>query len=746
METRFAAQRTEILDRAAHAIEGCVQLFGLPELHLGRSINWRVEPLSGKRTRLDHWSRIDYLNARVAGDKKVTWELNRCGHFVTLAQAYYLTGDERYAAAFAQQIDSWIEGNPPNRGINWSSSLEAAFRSIAWLWSLHLLAGSIHLKPKLMLRIFKSLYAHACHVETYLSWYFSPNTHLTGEALGLFYLGSALPEFRRAKIWQQTGLRILLEQLPIQVGADGVYFERASCYHRYTADFYLHLVVLAAARGIELPEEVKDRLVLMLDHLMWITKPDGSSPLIGDDDGGRLIAFGRRAADDFRDTLATGAALFGRGDWKHVAGDAPAELLWLLGPEGLSSYDRIQACAPAGQAQAFSQGGCYVLRDGWSEASTYAVVNCGSHGALTGAHAHSDALAFEFAALGKSWLIDPGTFTYTADASARDEFRATDAHNTVTIDGQPQSLPGGAFRWTSVAEGRAEQFAGSADFSYFEGSHDGYQRLPDPVSHTRSLFMVRFPNADERAAGSYLVVRDSFFARGSHRYALHYQLQPRCFAATNGNSVFVADSGGRRLNLTVFGPRSADARLVEGWASRGYLHRERALIAVFETVAAGPVEFVTFIMPARSADMAKVRRETCNYGKASGFIVSRDQALDVVLLSDANRRAQCGPLIASGRVAFGRFADRRLSRAVLLSGNHLATADGYQLDSTRLVDQCSIESGDGHVELTVQAREGDSAEAAVTLAMSGSRFEFAAGRHRISQSRNGQGWRLSSAG
>ena len=39
-----------------------------------------------------------------------------------------------------------------------------------------------------------SIVAHAAHVERYLSLYYSPNTHLTGEALGLFYAGAVFPE------------------------------------------------------------------------------------------------------------------------------------------------------------------------------------------------------------------------------------------------------------------------------------------------------------------------------------------------------------------------------------------------------------------------------------------------------------------------------------------------------------------------------------------------------------------------
>ncbi|MGH9764761.1 MAG: heparinase II/III family protein, partial [Blastocatellia bacterium] len=101
-------------------------------MDFGYPINWRLEPTSGKETPLTHWSRIDYLDPSVAGDKKITWELNRHSHFITLGQAYVMTGDEAYAQAFVGQASSWMDQNPPNLGINWSSSLELAFRSISW--------------------------------------------------------------------------------------------------------------------------------------------------------------------------------------------------------------------------------------------------------------------------------------------------------------------------------------------------------------------------------------------------------------------------------------------------------------------------------------------------------------------------------------------------------------------------------------------------------------------------------------
>ena len=280
LETRFASERTALLARADRVLAERFDIFEHESLSFGDPVNWRLEPRSGKVTPLAHWSALDFLNPSVAGDKKFTWELNRCQFFVTLGQAYWLTGDEKYAEGFVAFASSWINANPPKRGINWASSLELSFRVIAWLWALHLFADAKAVTPEFVTRLLKSLIAQGRHIETYLSHYFSPNTHLTGEALGLFYLGVTLPELRRAEHWRQLGLRILLEQLPVQVRRDGVYFEQASYYHRYTADFYTHLWLLCKAHEIALPALVENKLIGLREHLLWITRPDGTLPKI----------------------------------------------------------------------------------------------------------------------------------------------------------------------------------------------------------------------------------------------------------------------------------------------------------------------------------------------------------------------------------------------------------------------------------------------------------------------------------
>jgi uncharacterized heparinase superfamily protein len=711
IKQHFPDERAALLERAERAIRGRFDLLGFSDLSFGDPIDWHLDPTTGKRTPLVHWSKIDYLDPDVAGDKKIIWELNRHAHFVTLGQAYWLTGDERFAEAFVSQASSWIDANPPKLGINWASSLELSFRVMAWLWALHLFADSDRLSPRFVSRFFKYLVAQGRHIESYLSHYFSPNTHLTGEALGLFYLGAALPELERAGRWREKGLGVLLEKLPKHICDDGVYFERSSYYHRYTVDFYVHLFVLARAAKVSLPGEVEHRLSSALDHLMFITRPDGASPLYGDDDGGRLITLNIRPADDFRDTLATGAALFGRSDWKFVSGKAAVETLWLLGPDAIGHYDGIEAIAPVERSRAFDKSGYFVMRDGWSAQSSYVLAECGKHGSESSAHAHADALALEFAAEGKTWLIDPGTFTYTGDAALRDQFRTSKAHNTATVDGQPQSVPSGPFGWTQIAQPSVHQFTVEAAVDYFQGSHDGYERLADPVTHTRSLLFLKKEEACELPP--FLIVRDQFNARQRHSYELRYHLTPGSSATSRDNEVNASDAADRALSIRVFGEKDPRARIEQGWVSRCYGQRESAPVAVFETEDEGPRQLVSFIIPkntCRAGSGWPILAEEHATPSTDGvegrpyrsFSISAGASRDVVLIAQQANGLKHELFSATGSMAWARFIDGGFRRGCLIGGRSFRVPRCVILNSPADIGSCTIGIDNDQLEISIR--------------------------------------------
>ena len=599
---QLESRRREIVEQADRICEGKFDLLGFKDLSFGEPIDWHFEPVSGKRIPLDHWSKLDYLDAGVAGDKKIVWELNRHQYFMKLGQAYLLTGDERYARVFAAHLEAWMEANPPKLGINWASSLEVAFRSISWLWGLYFFKDA--LSAETMKRALRFLYLNARHLETYLSTYFSPNTHLTGEALGLFYLGTLLPEFDEAARWQKLGRDILIEQIPVHVKPDGVYFEQSSYYHRYTTDFYIHFLILSRVHGLALPKTVEAALESLLDHLLYITRPDGTTPFFGDDDGGRLLMVDTRAPNDFRASLATGAVLFRRGDYKFVAGNAAEELLWLLGSEGLREYDSIEAHEPAETSRAFPDGGYYVMRDGWANKSNYLLFDCGPHGALNCGHAHADALSIEVAANGRTVLVDPGTYTYTGSKEFRDWFRSSQAHNTVTVDDVSSSIPNSAFTWKTTAKCVLRDWISTEEYDFVSGEQGEV---------IRSILFLK---------GGYWVIHDTINSVREHNADVYFHFDSTTNPCLKGG-VIAED-----LVIQCLG--DGDWFEENQWVSHCYGQKEPAKVFKFSAELFADDSVDTFLFPQTAGPEWKVKRVP---GKdCAVFEVSGANTRDLVII------------------------------------------------------------------------------------------------------------------
>lgn len=709
LRTRWPRAEQEILDRANRIVEGNFDLLGYCNLNFGNPIDWHLEPVSAKRTPLNHWSQLNYLDAELAGDKKIIWELNRHQFFVTLGQAYLLTGDERYARTFVAHLESWMAQNLPKLGINWASSLEVAFRSISWLWGFYFFKDSASLTEKTFARALKFLYLNARHLETYLSTYFSPNTHLTGEALGLYYLGLMLPEFKEAARWKQTGKQILLEQLPIHVRPDGVYFEQSSYYHRYTTDFYIHFLILSRANNDSVQNHVESRLFALLDHLMYITRPDGTTPLFGDDDGGRLMPLDRGAPNDFRATLATGSALFGRPDYKFVAAEVIEEALWLLGPSGLEILDRLVAEKPAKQSVAFDSGGYYVMRDGWTTKSNYLLFDCGPHGQGNCGHAHSDALSFDLASNGRTLLVDPGTFTYTGRKDLRDWFRDSQAHNTLTIDQRSASIADGPFSWESIAKCKRLAWIPGNRFDYVSGAHDGYEALTQPAVHERSIFFLK---------QDYWVICDHLKSAGAPAVDLwfHFDLGTNpLMEASPQEPAFIAENNNQTgLDVHSFG-ENGRWRRGDGWVSHCYGQKDPSRVYVFSATLGGARNAFTLLLPQTAESRWLVREIEAIGGEA--FELANEKWLDIVMIRAADR-VETARIASDFEWTWVRFPrkDPKLPEEFVLIGGQSLEVDGKEvLKSSRHLrhltarrlsdDQFRIETDEGASSLSFPASE-----------------------------------------
>lgn len=621
--------------RSKKIAAGKFDLLGYLGLDFKDPVDWHFEPIADKQSPLQHWKLFDEMDSEVTGDKKIIWELNRHQHFFTLGVAYMQTGNEEFASVFARHLKGWMDQNSPGIGVNWMSSLEVAFRAMSWIWAFHLFRGSQTVTPGLFQEALRYLYVHGIHLEQYLSTYYSPNTHLTGEALGLYYLGTQLPFLARSKHWRVLGKKILKDEAKIQIHQDGVYFEQSTWYQRYTADFYLHFLILADLAGDDIDRETKSRVERCIEFMMYVTRPDGTTPLIGDDDGGRMLPLTNAAPNDFRGTVATGASIFSRGDFKFISGGISQELFWLTGKEGVANFEALKDELPEQTSKMFEIGGYAVMRDGWSKTDNFLIFDAGELGALGAGHGHADVLSFELAALGKTLLVDPGTYSYHKSAEIRDAFRNSNGHNTLSVDGESSSEPGGKFDWKSYAKPSLRKWLSYDRFDFIEASHDGFMRFEDSAAaHTRSMMFLR---------NEYWIMRDFVNTLGHHQYQQNFHFNPATRPSIvakpdGGEFVGELDGSGNGIGLFTFGDQGKWEK-TESWVSTLHGRRESAPFLQFVSNGNGPQEFFTFMLPRVRGDKEPAVFETdvpggrafvINFGNYQDLFVYADPYGDVI--------------------------------------------------------------------------------------------------------------------
>ncbi len=593
------------IDRAGDEAERLcrheVELLSYGAVKLDREIDWHRDPVTGRIWERRFWTDYRPEDDSAGRDSKTIHELNRHQHLPRLAKAYLFTGDERYAAEAVAQLESWIEQNPPGLGINWQSSLEIGIRAISWMWTLFLLLPSRSLEEAAAERIGRSLFAQLEHVYRYTSVFSSPNTHLIGEAAALFIGGLVFRDQKRPAAWLERGAALLAEEADKQILEDGVYGELSSCYHCYALDFYLQALALAERNRFPFPDRVPHKVCDMLRFLMHLTRPDGSLPLLGDDDGGRALALEKKNYRSFSEALCLGAVLFLREDFKHQAGAFFEEALWLLGEEAWQVY-RLLGNEPPAQTQAFfSSAGYLIQRSGWGPLDSHLVFDCGGLGMLAGGHAHADALSVVLFNRGRELLVDPGTFVYNCAPEWRDYFRSTRAHNTVTIDGQDQAERGGTFRWKTKISSRVERELAPPAMEYIEGEHDGYGRMRQGVIHRRRLLHI---------PPEYWIVVDDFRGPGEHTFDFNYHLAPDVEVSSlehdEAELVVRAERAGLLLGLYASRPVRTElicgqTAPIGGWVSHGYGHKRPSSTVRATLAGPTPAAAMTFLAIAPTA-------------------------------------------------------------------------------------------------------------------------------------------------
>ncbi len=580
----------QIVAQAEKILHHRFDLLGYENLDYGREIDWYLDAVNGKKSPRVPWFRVPYLDFHRVGDHKITWELNRHQHLVTLAKAYRLTGNSSYTDELFTQWYHWRANNPFPIGINWASSLEIAFRSLSWIWVWHLLQPCSAMPQSFPLDLHRELIRSARHIERYLSTYFAPNTHLLGEAVALFFIGTLAPASRSAKRWQKLGWHIILQEAQRQVLPDGMHFEQSTYYHVYALDFFLHARLLAGKNGVSIPVFLDDVILKMLKALC-VLSASGAPPQFGDDDGGRVFDPRRNHRTHMLDPLSLGAVCFKRPDLKAASQGLTEETFWLAGPSAAQEFASLSAPEVPPASSALKSSGIYVMSG--TDAAQQLAIDAGPQGAGWAGHGHADALSVQLSVSGKEILADPGTFTYVDAVDGRAYFRATACHNTIEVDGVSQAESAGPFKWTNPAHAKVERWINGKNFDFFSGSHAGYTRLHHSLVHRRTVFYLK---------PSFWLVHDVLEGADVHNVVIPWHFVPGSLAVAAGTARFKARNGGAVTLITTLSA-GWKAESVQGWYSARYGAKEAAPVFNVSGPSELPFTCATALVPRLQADI-----------------------------------------------------------------------------------------------------------------------------------------------
>ena len=499
--------------------------------------------------------------------------LNRWYHGITLAKAYFYIGDEGYVETFATLLENWIDDNPVNPASPAWESYSVTERIVNWIFAYHLLIRSNTFQERALVLLLSALASHARYLSEHLELKENHN-HLINNARALFEVGVVFPEFDGADEFEETGWRILTRELKRQFLSDGMLGEQSVHYHLLLARTYLEVAIVAQKNGRRIESEFREQLERMLQCADAFVRPDGSIPLIGDfspdTNLSSLIGIISAAAARFKINMGhrlTEAGLWysdlSRNDAPHREGKD--ELLHLDG----SGYAIVRT------------------------PNLHITFGCDPRGRVI-RHGHADVLGLNVWYRGHDILADGGNYSYSKRRWDQ-YFRGPYAHSTVVIDGLPPYILPGYQQVLLPAEysrasAQLETPVNQNGLFYFEGRHSGYERLAQPASVRRQVWI---------AAEDWIFIRDSISGKGERRVEVVYNL-----GASEFENEFICSKSGEKLAVIQtrcdrpFELRrwhGEDGDEIRGWISPSYAIKQPATSLSYEMKTSGDLTFETLI-------------------------------------------------------------------------------------------------------------------------------------------------------
>jgi len=496
----FFLQNIKVLDSLPNDIKKsiirdadktCNHIFsflGLENQQLGDKIIWSCDYKSQYVWANRYYKEIGLKIGKSSSDIKMPWELSRFQHLILLGQAYTISGADKYALEFVNEIKDWTENNKYEFSVNWTCAMEVSIRAVNWIVAHEYFIGSELIDREFWANYYALLYAHGKFIFSNLEYKKEGRSnHYIADLVGLVYLGLFLKGNNDAGAWFEYGVTQLEKEIIVQTNPDGTDYEASTYYHCFVTEMLLYTVILMKKHNLGFSTAFMTRLEKMCEYVKDILKPNGNIPLIGDNDDSKFIRFSSSLPiNDYRELLSLAGIVFCREDFLELYDDKIHHAI--LNLYGIRKADTCKRMIQVSKLYRDS-GICVIHTDQVYFITHYG--NVGKNG--LGGHGHNDILGFELNVCGVDIFVDPGTYTYTSDYELRNKFRSTSMHNVLSINDIEQNdiVLNKLFTMIDRSRGELVRYEESEDKHVLEAKHFGFAHLG--IVHRR-VFCLDFGN------------------------------------------------------------------------------------------------------------------------------------------------------------------------------------------------------------------------------------------------------------
>ncbi len=527
---------------------------------------WHLDPITGKSWPKETYCfDIDFRHTAAYGDVKYVWELNRLQYLQPLAALAYKRKDTGLVQFCLQEMENWIDHNPPYRGINWASGIELAMRTVSML-VITTFTGAYATETQ-RTKIRMTIAAHGAWLERYPSRFSSANNHFAAEGLGLLLIGTLCPTFPSAARWQRQGWKLLCEAAERLILPDGSGAEQAIAYAAFTLEMLLLGLHIAHTASLEIPDSYTERLAAGGEFLRWFTDSGGNTPRIGDNDDARVLGNYTYHEDYVLSVLGCIAAVTARADLTP-----PGYVLCFRNV--LFGFRPSAIASPLG-IRHFHDGGYTVWRQQIRNREVLLAMDHGNLGYLSiAAHGHADALSLWLHIDGQPVLVDAGTYLYHSGGNWRKYFRSTQAHNTLCMETTSSSAMAGNFNWSRKATCSLVSYTQDESHHQLVTEHDGYKKSFG-IIHRRCVSVT---------PASGFTVEDTLSAKHLRHVEIGFLIHPSLKVEKDGK--YVTIKNGESIILRIAHTSPLASSITQGWYSPRFGEKLATSRIVFSGVLA----------------------------------------------------------------------------------------------------------------------------------------------------------------